>query len=957
MAKSGSDPTQAGSLTLEEDRHDQEQHPAAPDANFWAVFECAPDAYLLLAPDPPRFTMLAANESRLRVTMTRREDVIGRPLFEVFPDNPTDPGATGVRNLQASLNEVLRTGKPHRMALQKYDIRTPDGEFEERYWNPLNSPVFDDRGNLIYIIHRVEDVTEQVRSGSRLRILESVVTTANDAVVVTEAEPLEGWGPRIIYVNEAFRRMTGYVPNEVLGKTPRILQGAGTDPRATRRIRAALERREPVRVELLNYRKDGSPFWVEISIAPVLDENGAVVQWTSVQRETTERRQAEETALQLARETAARAEEASARKEIESILEKLRESEERYRLLADMIPQHIWTTDPTGYHGYFSRRWYEFTGATLEETEGELWLQFLHPDDRERTMERWKHSLRTGEPYSIEYRFRREDGEYCWFLGQATPLRDESGRILEWFGTLTDISERKRLDEERERLLVREREARERVTTILESITDAFFTVDREWRFTYVNREAERLLKRSREELLGRNLWEEFSAAVGSTFQREYARAVAEQTTVEFEAYAPTTGIWVDVRAYPSGDGLSVFFRDVSARKRAEENLRESERNFRALANSIPQLAWMADPTGWIFWYNERWHEYTGTTLEEMQGWGWQKVHHPEHVHRVVERIRRAFETGAPWEDTFPLRSKTGEYRWFLSRAHPIKDAAGNVVRWFGTNTDITEQIEAAAERERLLERERDARAVAERRREELERVTESRTRLMRGFTHDVKNPLGAADGYAQLLEDGIVGELSAKQRHSVQRIRRSIQRSLHLIHELLELARAEAGQIELKTVPTNVTELVREAAEDFRAQANSAGLTLEVRAADTLATRTDPTRVRQVLSNLLSNAVKYTPQGRILVEADLRTDGRGSRSGDWISISVTDTGPGIPAEKQELIFQEFTRLDPAAPHGTGVGLAISRRIARLLGGDITVESQVDRGSTFTLWLPPAATH
>ena len=118
------------------------------------------------------------------------------------------------------------------------------------------------------------------------------------------------------------------------------------------------------------------------------------------------------------------------------------------------------------------------------------------------------------------------------------------------------------------------------------------------------------------------------------------------------------------------------------------------ERQFRILANSISQLAWMADGKGYIFWYNDRWYEYTGTTLEEMQGWGWQKVHHPDEVGRVVERIKIAFATGEPWDDTFPLRSKTGEYRWFLSRALPIFDADGKVSRWFGTNTDITEQRE-----------------------------------------------------------------------------------------------------------------------------------------------------------------------------------------------------------------------------------------------------------------------
>src|SRR5262245_13779294 len=118
------------------------------------------------------------------------------------------------------------------------------------------------------------------------------------------------------------------------------------------------------------------------------------------------------------------------------------------------------------------------------------------------------------------------------------------------------------------------------------------------------------------------------------------------------------------------------------------------EQQFRILANSISQLAWMADRDGYHFWYNDRWFEYTGTTMEDMQGWGWRKIHHPDEIERVVEHFKAALTTGQPWEDTFPLRSKTGEYRWFLSRALPIFDSDGKVVRWFGTNTDITEQRE-----------------------------------------------------------------------------------------------------------------------------------------------------------------------------------------------------------------------------------------------------------------------
>jgi PAS domain S-box-containing protein len=153
---------------------------------------------------------------------------------------------------------------------------------------------------------------------------------------------------------------------------------------------------------------------------------------------------------------------------------------------------------------------------------------------------------------------------------------------------------------------------------------------------------------------------------------------------------------WHPLRS-PGGEivGINVAAEEITERKRAEAALQASKSQFHTLADSIPQLAWTADANGWIYWYNKRWHDYTGTTLEEMEGWGWRKVHHPEHVERVVRHIKESFESGTPWEDTFPLRGADGGYRWFLSRALPIRNEAGAVFRWFGTNTDITKQIEA----------------------------------------------------------------------------------------------------------------------------------------------------------------------------------------------------------------------------------------------------------------------
>jgi diguanylate cyclase (GGDEF)-like protein/PAS domain S-box-containing protein len=150
--------------------------------------------------------------------------------------------------------------------------------------------------------------------------------------------------------------------------------------------------------------------------------------------------------------------------------------------------------------------------------------------------------------------------------------------------------------------------------------------------------------------------------------------------------FGTIVGIVIAIRA-----GLAVRRYDLADRDFAEKALLEGENRFKTLANNIPQLAWMADEKGWIFWYNDRWFDYTGTTLEDMAGWGWKKVHHPDHVRRVVDSIGECFQTGEPWEDTFPLRDHDGNYRWFLSRAIPIRDSQGKVSRWFGTNTDISD--------------------------------------------------------------------------------------------------------------------------------------------------------------------------------------------------------------------------------------------------------------------------
>jgi PAS domain S-box-containing protein len=260
----------------------------------------------------------------------------------------------------------------------------------------------------------------------------------------------------------------------------------------------------------------------------------------------------------------------------------------------------------------------------------------------------------------------------------------EEGRFVHTRCFTRDVTDRNRAEAK-----VREQERQTRI--ILESITDAVCTFDLDWRFAFLNHRAETLLGRNREELLDKNLWQEYADTLGTELERNFRHAMAEKTTIEFEFYCSAQDRWYELNACHSPDGLSVYFRDASQKRRVEVALRENEEQLQMLANTIPQMAWMAHPDGQIFWYNRRWYDYTGTRFEDMKGWGWERVHDPNVLPKVLERWKSSIETGEPFDMAFPLRGRDGVFRQFLTRVAPLKDDEGHVVRWFGSNTDISE--------------------------------------------------------------------------------------------------------------------------------------------------------------------------------------------------------------------------------------------------------------------------
>jgi len=293
-----------------------------------------------------------------------------------------------------------------------------------------------------------------------------------------------------------------------------------------------------------------------------------------------------------------------------------------------------------------------------------------------------------------------------------------------------------------------------------------------------------------------------------------------------------------------------------------------------------------------------------------------------------------------------------------LQRARMQIDAAERI-DWYYTLALLAIAVGAASLIALLVKRVRYLADVSERRRMQAEQATESRARLIRGISHDVKNPLSVADGNAQLLLMGVRGSLSPEQQELVARIRHGIGAAVEIVSDLLELTRAEAAQLEIHVSPTDVGQVLAAAVDDHRFQAERRRLAIECEVpAELPCIATDEQRVRAIIGNLLSNALKYTPAGgRITLSAVMTEDGPHG-GGCWVALSVADTGPGIPPEDRERLFDEFYRgsTTAAAAGGLGIGLPISRRVAQALGGDITVESEPGKGSTFTLWLPAEGT-
>ena len=502
---------------------------------------------------------------------------------------------------------------------------------------------------------------------------------------------------------------------------------------------------------------------------------------------------------------------------------------------------------------------------------------------------------------------------------------------------------------------------------LLESTGEGVYGVDLSGNCTFLNAAGERILGYKAAEVLGRHMHglthhhrPDGTPYPASDCPIYRAASEGKGCRIDDEVFwrKDGTSFPVEYSAFPiqndagNVEGVVITFSDITRRKKDEDVIAESAERFRTLADNIPQLAWMADGKGAIFWYNQRWFEYTGTTLEDMRGDGWKKVQHPEHVDGVVERFKMSVEAGEPWEDTFPLRGKDGSHRWFLTRAIPIRNENGKLTRWFGTNTDVTEQrqVEEALRNseEHLLK----AKQEAELAREQAEAANTAKSQFLANMSHELRTPLNAVIMYSELLQEEAEDRGVREFIPDLDKIRAGGKHLLALVNGVLDLSKIEAGKMELFLETFEVDAMARDVAATVAPliQKNSNELELNL-PCDLGVMYADLTKVRQVLFNLLSNASKFTDHGKIRLEARCEEE-----SGVPLTVfRVTDTGIGMTPEQLDKLFQPFTQADASTTRkygGTGLGLAISRRFCQIMGGDITATSEPGKGSTFVVRLP-----
>lgn len=545
--------------------------------------------------------------------------------------------------------------------------------------------------------------------------------------------------------------------------------------------------------------------------------------------------------------------------------------------------------------------------------------------------------LRTGVPWVAEelgadlYRQVNGQLERGYFSFTAQPMRGEQGRLDRVMVFAVDVTHQVRA---REQIEISER----RYRSLVEATSAITWTTDPRGKFIEQQPQWHAFTGHEPIDVLSGAALDAVHPDDRALTQRAWIDALKNNEAFGFQhRLRRHDGVYreMTVRVVPVADGAGRLrewvgaHHDITEQREAEkerarlfELVKEREAQLRDLVENLPELAWSAQPDGHIDFYNRRWYEYTGTTFEQMQGWGWRSVHDPAMLKTVEERWQHSLERGEPFEMEFPLRGKDGAYRWFLTRVNPLRDASGRLTRWFGTNTDIQARKRAEADRETLI-------AALASSNAELDQFAYV-------ASHDLKAPLRGIANLSQWIEEDLGERMSDESREHMNLLRGRVQRLERLIDGILSYSRA--GRVRDKAERVDTRELLEETLEllDVKAPAEV------IVATELPVVLAERVPLQQVFMNLIGNALKHAER------ADVRLEVRATDEGSAWEFALKDNGPGIAPEYHERVWGIFQTLQPRdRVEGTGIGLSVVKKVVETRGGRVWLDSKEGEGATF----------
>ena len=869
----------------------------------------------------------------------------GRRLEEVFV-------IINEKTRQATPNpvkKVLETGRIQGLANHTILI-AKDGS--ERPIDDSAAPIKDDQGEITGVVLVFRDITEKYEAARRLRESEEHLKSVFDAA----AEGLYVMSPdsRCTYINAAGAAMLGYRTEELLDcSLHEVIHHHRPDgseyPIAECHIARAARQGVNVRVDdEMFWRKDGTAIPVVYSASQMLvggENAGAVVTFSDV----TERKRAE-AQIRLAAEANA-----------------------KFRTMFEQGAQFAGILALDGTVVEANRLCLDACGFTRVEVIGRPFWECGWWNQSPALMEMIREAslqAAAGRLYRAETDYFVADGSKRFVDLVLAPVTDEDGRVIFITATGTDITDRKRAEEEL-------RAAEQQTRTVLESITEGFVAVDSDWRFTYLNARAEHIYNIRRGDLIGKDFWEVFPEALGTLFEREYRRAMADRTLTQVEAPFERLNGWFEVNAYPVKDGgLSFYFRDVTDRRRAEEAREQRAWQLQKLADIATRINSAHDVASLLGVVTEEARNLVG--VHQAATNLVLDPHHPQPITAVSASRKHARQSSSPDIDALRL------YEAFNQKNEPIrlskKDLEANpkgplsgtlasdgptlngwlAVPLMGRNGKTIGHIQLADKDEGeftpedeaiLVQLSRLAAIAIENAKlyDELRGNDQRKDEFLAMLAHELRNPLAAIGSAVNLTTRS---SLKEHRDWSMDVITRQIKHLTRLIDDLLDVSRISRGKIELRKHVLESTPILDSSVVTVRPLVEERKHTLDVSIdRENLWVNVDPTRLEQVVVNLLNNAAKYSGNGgHIWLSAH--------NEGGEVVISVKDQGVGIPPEKLPQMFELFAQGDRSLARsegGLGIGLTVVKKLVEMHGGSISAKSEgIGKGSEFTIRLPGA---